>query len=69
MSYGLAICSACLHEVHQNGPRDPKTDRRTWLHCETGTTICDGAVARYSDPANGVDVAGAPCRGDEMRGA
>lgn len=68
MSYGLVICSACLHEVHQTGPRDPKTNRRTWVHRETGMNICDGAVARYPDPANGLEVAGKPCRIDEVGG-
>ena len=68
MSCGLAICSACLHEVHQTGPRDPETNRRTWVHCETGLTICDGAVARYPDPTSGINVAGVPCRADEFGG-
>jgi hypothetical protein len=66
MSYGLAICSTCLREVHQDGPKD-EHDRSTWTHCEDKSPRCAGAVSRYPDPANGVDVVGRACRADEVR--
>lgn len=64
MSYGLAICSICRHEVHQNGPFDEIRKRRLWLHCEDKTPICDGAVARYPDKF--ATVLGNPCKRDEV---
>jgi len=62
VSYGLAICSICRHEVHQNGPR--VNDKATWLHCEDKSLLCSGAVARYPDRF--ASLLGNACRSDEI---
>lgn len=62
MSYGLAICSMCRHEVHQDGPR--VNDRATWRHCEDKSPLCIGAEARYPDKL--VSLLGKACRADEI---
>lgn len=62
MSYGLAICSICRHEVHQDGPK--VNNRATWLHCEGKSPLCKGAIPRYPDKF--ASLLGNACRRDEI---
>ena len=44
MSCGRVVCSSCLRECDQGRPKDVA---REWHHSNDGSTICDGAEARY----------------------
>lgn len=62
MSYGLVVCSECMCEVHQTGPRD---QQRGWQHCEDKTPMCILANAIY--PKTKAEICGPYCGKDEWR--
>jgi len=56
MSYGVVICSLCKREVH--------LENRTWIHCEDGTALCNGANPIY--PHTLADIRGKWCGRDDV---
>lgn len=56
MSTGLAICSACKREVHQDGPL------QTWTHCVDKSPLCQAATSIY--PSHSRDIVGPWCGQD-----
>jgi hypothetical protein len=60
MSEGLAICSNCKREVHQDGPN------HSWRHCEDKSPRCENGVSIY--PQSKSDIVGKYCGEDEPRG-
>jgi len=66
MSYGLMICDVCKREVHQDGTKDPETQRFVWKHCNTGSWICKGASAIY--PASRDEILAEFCGADDFDG-
>lgn len=58
MSWGIAICSKCRREVHQDGPN------QTWTHCEDKSPRCERANSAY--PKEGEKPVGRVCGADDM---
>lgn len=63
MSTGLVICSACNHELHQDGN---KSVMNGWQHCDLKTPMCVGAGAIYPDSLN--QIKGKWCGRDDDSG-
>jgi len=70
MSFGIAICSKCKREVHQqsllNREQRFVSQSRKWVHCEDGSDICTGATAVHATST--AEIQGKWCGADDLFG-